>query len=84
MFEDETIDIACPHCGYRTSLLVVEVEATAESHIICKKCNAGIKIDTRDFQQRLDQIRKELEEMERNARSTSRGAQRRTKDDYQI
>jgi transcription elongation factor Elf1 len=85
MFEDETIDIACPNCGHRNSVLVREIEANAESHIVCEKCKVGVKIEARDFQQRLDQVRKELEEIQREARSESnKPGPRRAKDDYQI
>ena len=85
MFEDDTIDIACPQCGHRNSLLVREVEKKAESHIVCENCKAGIKIEARGFQERLNEVRKELEEIEREAHSESKKPKsRRVKDDYQI
>jgi transcription elongation factor Elf1 len=85
MFEDETVDIACPNCGHRNSVLVRDVEARAESHIVCNRCKVGVKIEAKGFQQRLDEVRRELEEIERAARKESKAAQsRRTKDDYEI
>jgi uncharacterized Zn finger protein (UPF0148 family) len=85
MFEDETVDIVCPRCGHRNSLLVREVEAKTESHIVCAGCKVGVKIEAGEFQQRLDQVRKELEEIQREAqRESSDPAPRRAKDDYQI
>jgi len=66
-------------------MLVREVEAKSESHIVCEKCKIGIKIETRGFQERLDQVRKELEEIQREAHSEShKPSPRRPKDDYQI
>jgi transcription elongation factor Elf1 len=85
MFEDETIDIACPQCGHRNSLLVREVETKVESHIVCENCKVGIKIEARGFQERLDEVRKELEEIEREAHNENKKLKsRRVKDDYQI
>jgi transcription elongation factor Elf1 len=85
MFEDETVDIACPNCGHRNSLLVREVEAKTESHIVCNNCKAFVKIETEGFQQRLDQVRKELADIEREARrDTDKPKPRRAKDDYEI
>jgi transcription elongation factor Elf1 len=85
MFEDETVDIHCPKCGHRNSLLVREVETKTESHIVCAGCKAGIKIEAKEFHQRLDQVRKELENIEREAHSQSQQPKpRQAKDDYQI
>jgi transcription elongation factor Elf1 len=85
MFEDETVDIACPKCGHRNSLLVREFEAKTESHIVCENCKVGVQIEAREFQQRLNQVGKELEDMQREAHRESRKPNpRRTKDDYQI
>src|ERR1700720_1075005 len=85
MFEDETVDIACPKCGHRNSLLVRDLEAKTESHIVCGKCKVGLQIEARGFQQRLDQVRKELEDVQREAhRDSGKPNPRRTKDDYQI
>jgi hypothetical protein len=85
MFEDETIDIACPKCGHKNSLMVREVEAKAELHTVCESCKTGIKIEAREFQQHLDQLRQELEQMQRKARQESRKSPLpRTKDNFQI
>ncbi len=85
MFEDETVDIACPQCGHRNSLLVREVEAQAESHIVCANCKVGVKVEAKGFQQRLDQVRQELEDIQREAqREGDKTKPRRAKDDYHI
>lgn len=85
MFEDETIDISCPQCGHRNSVLVRDIEANTESHIVCEKCKVHIKIEARGFQERLDQVRKEVEELQRHAQSENKKPNsRRAKDDYQI
>lgn len=85
MFEDETVDIACPKCGHKNSLLVREAEAQAELHVVCESCEAGIKIEAREFQQQLDRLRQELEELQRKARQESRKSPLpRTKDNFQI
>jgi hypothetical protein len=83
MFEDETIDVACPKCSHRNPVLLREIEANDELHIICEKCKVGVKIEAKGFQQRLDEIRKELEEIQREAHLDN-PRPRRTKDDYQI
>ncbi len=83
MFEDETIDVACPKCNHRNPVLLREIEANDELHIICEKCKVGVKIEAKGFQQRLDEIRKELEEIQREAHLDN-PRPRRTKDDYQI
>ena len=85
MFEDETVDITCPKCGHLNSILVREFEAASESHIVCVSCKAAVKVEAHEFRQRLDEVRKELEDLQRDA---DRGAQkpkpRPSKDDYQI
>ena len=83
MFEDETVDITCPQCGHLNSILVREFEASSESHIVCVSCKAAVKVEAHEFRQRLDEVRKELEDLERAAeRGTPKP--RRAKDDYQI
>ena len=85
MFEDETVDIVCHQCGHRNSVLVREVEAKTESHIVCAGCKVGVRIEAGEFQRRLDQVRKELEDMQREAhRDSGKPNPQRTKDDYQI
>jgi hypothetical protein len=85
MFEDETVDITCPKCGHLNSILVREFESADESHIVCVSCKAVVKVEAHEFHERLGQVRKELEELQRDA---DRGARklkpRPTKDDYQI
>jgi hypothetical protein len=85
MFEDETVDIICPKCGHRNSLLVREIEEHSESHIVCASCKVGVKVEAQGFQRRLDQVRKELAEIEREALNEHGEPKvRRSKDDYQI
>lgn len=83
MFEDETVDIKCPQCGHLNSILVREFEAASESHIVCVGCKAAVKVEAHEFRQRLDDVRKELEELERTA-ERSIPKPRPAKDDYQI
>jgi hypothetical protein len=82
MFEDETISIACPQCGFKNSLLVRELEHTAETRIACQGCQAGIKVEASEFQQRLNEINDELETMGVEARRKS--LNRTRKGDFQI
>jgi uncharacterized Zn finger protein (UPF0148 family) len=85
MFEEETVDISCPKCGHRNSLMVREVEAQTESHIVCGNCGVGVKIETQGFRERFVQVRKELKEIERQAlRESKKPKARPTKDDYSI
>ena len=85
MFEDETIDIACPKCGFMNSLLVREFEQATEVHFVCPDCGVGVKIEASEFQQHLNQISKELENMTVEARQARRqSSNRRRKGDFQI
>jgi len=85
MFEDETISIACPRCGYRNSLLVREFEQTSETRIACEGCRVGIKVEASEFQQRLNQISNELQTMSLEARQARRKSLNRIrKGDFQI
>jgi len=83
MFEDETVDITCPKCSHLNSILVRDFEASSESHIICVGCKAPVKVEAEEFRRRLENVRKELADLEREA---ERGMPkpRRAKDDYQI
>ena len=85
MFDEETIDVHCPKCGHLNSLFVREFEASTESHIVCVSCKAPVKVEGREFHNRLDEVRKELEELEREAGSAApKPKARPRKDDYQI
>ena len=85
MFEDETVAIACPQCGHRNPVLVRQFEDRAEGHIVCGGCQAGIKIEAREFRQRLDQVREELQDIQlKAAREGKKENRRPAKDDYQI
>jgi phage FluMu protein Com len=83
MFEDETVDIKCPRCGHLNSILVRELESATESHIVCVGCQAAVRVEAREFHDRLGEVRKELEELEREAEHSVPKA-RPAKDDYQI
>jgi len=61
MFEDETIDIACPKCGFKNSLLVRDIEQHSETHIVCQGCKVGVKVEASEFQHRLNEINDEVE-----------------------
>lgn len=82
MFEDETIDIACPKCGFKNSLLVRELEQTSETHIVCQGCKVGVIVEASEFRHRLDEINDEVEAMEVEARHAKSPKPR--KGDFQI
>ncbi len=85
MFDDETVDIACPKCGHKNSILVREFEEKAEAHFPCAGCGVGLKIDSGEFRERLERVKKELEDLEREASRDPRRTTRRTrKGDFQI
>lgn len=84
MFEDETIDIACPECGHTNTLLVRDLEQHPECHFVCEGCKAGVKIDASEFQSRLEAIRAEVENLERSAEQASKRKARKVKGDFQI
>lgn len=85
MFEDDTVDVACPKCGHRNSILVREFEEHAETHFVCASCKAGVKIEANEFRERLEQVRKELTSLERAAaRETKKKSKRPRKGDFQI
>ncbi|MGH7815638.1 MAG: hypothetical protein ACREQI_16750 [Candidatus Binataceae bacterium] len=69
MFEDESIDVACPKCGHRNSILVRAFEESAEVHFVCagEQCKAAVKVEAKQFRKRLDKVRREVEELERAA-----------------
>jgi transcription elongation factor Elf1 len=83
MFEDETVDIACPNCGQKNSILVRDFEASAEAHVSCHHCGVMVRVEAKEFRQRLDDVRKELEEIQLEARRAIKGRRPR-KDDFQI
>jgi transposase-like protein len=85
MFEDETIDVACPKCGHKNSILVREFEESAETHFVCEGCKVGVRIEANEFRHRLEQVRAELEDLEREAaRDVKQKAKRPRKGDFQI
>ena len=84
MFEDETVDIACPKCGFKNSLLVRDFEQNSETHIVCQGCKVGVKVEALEFQQRLNQINKEVESMRAEARQAGKKTLPRRKGNFQI
>lgn len=84
MFEDETIDIACPKCGFKNSILVREFEQTSEIHIVCQGCQVGVKVEAAEFQHRLNEINDEVETMRVQARQAGKKSPGRRKGDFQI
>ena len=85
MFEDESVDVACPQCGQRNSVLVRAIEEQAEIHIVCAKCGAHVKLEANEFRARLDQVSAELHELEREAaRDPGAKTRRPRKDDFNI
>jgi len=83
MFEDETVDFACPNCGQKNSILVRDFEAIAEAHVNCHHCHVMVKVEAEEFRKRLALVRKELEEIQVKARRATR-SRRVRKDDFQI
>ncbi len=63
MFEDETIRIACPCCGFKNQFLVKEFEGVSELRAPCEGCKARLKIEAYGFRERLHRIAGELEAM---------------------
>lgn len=83
MFEDETIDIACPNCGRKNAILVRDFEASSEARVTCQHCGVIVKIEADEFRRRLTVVRKELEEIQLEARRAGK-SRRLRKDDFQI
>jgi hypothetical protein len=84
-FEDQTVDILCPNCAHVNPVPVRDFEGHTESHLVCVSCNAGVKIEAQEFSQRLEEVRKELEELEFEAtRESAQKIKRPRKDDFQI
>jgi len=83
MFEDQTVDVACPKCGHLNSVLVRDFEESAESHFVCESCKVGVKIEASEFRRRLQEVSRELEELEREAAREAKPKPQK-KDDYQI
>lgn len=85
MYEDETIDVECPKCARQNSILVREFEETAETHFVCEGCKVGVRIEASEFRERLEQVRQELQELQREAaQEVKRRSKRPRKDDFQI
>jgi len=85
MFEDETITIGCPQCSHIIPILVRDLEDSSEAHVTCGSCRAAVKVEAREFQQRLEVVRKELDEIQFEAkRGSKKFARRPRKGDFQI
>jgi len=85
MFEDETVDVECPSCGRQNSIRVREFEEIAETHFVCEGCKVSVKIEASEFRERLEQVRKELQELQREAaQEGKRRSKRPRKGDFQI
>ena len=52
---------------------------------MCQNCKVGVKIEAKEFRQRLDQVLKEVQDLEREAaRDAKRTPKRPRKGDFQI
>ena len=83
MFEDETVDIVCPNCGQKNSILVRDVETSPEAHVRCQHCKVMVRVEAVEFRERLADVRKELEEIQLEARRAANKGRPR-KNDFQI
>ena len=68
MFEDQTLDLKCPKCGHINTLAVSEFEQHEEARFVCEGCKTGVKVEASQFHDRLESVRQEVEELEREAR----------------
>jgi hypothetical protein len=84
MFEGEEVDIHCPKCGHLNAIEVRDFEEHAEIHFVCESCKTAVKVEASEFRSRLDSVRKELEELEREAARGSKAPPKRRKGDFQI
>jgi transcription elongation factor Elf1 len=85
VFEDETVDVCCPKCGHKNSILVHEFEEHTEAHLNCVGCSVRFRVDADEFHRGLEELRKELEDLERQARADEKQKRKgRRKDDFQI
>ncbi|HUO05099.1 MAG TPA: hypothetical protein VMU16_07880 [Candidatus Binataceae bacterium] len=84
MYEDESIDVACPRCGHMNPILVREFEQAAEVHFVCSGCKAGVKVEAEQFRKQLEAVEDELKKLEREAAADTRKTKRPRKDDFQI
>ncbi len=84
MFEDETVDVKCPKCGAINTLLVREFEERNEAHFACESCKTSVKVEGSEFHARLAELRREVEELEREAGRSPKKPRRPRKGDYQI
>ena len=84
MFEDQTVDLACPKCGHLNTILVRDFEESAETHFVCEGCKTGVKVEGSQFRDRLAELTKELEELEREVSRDQRKTRRPRKGDFQI
>jgi len=84
MFEDETVAIACPNCGHKNALLVKEAETVPEAEVICVHCHQTIKIELEGLHRHLDEVRAELDAIQRDAVAPKKKPGSSSKDDYQI
>ncbi len=82
MFEDETVTVACPNCGYKNPVLLREAESALETSIVCNHCHKAIKIGLEGFHRHLDQVRAELDAIQHDAAAPKKKPG--SKDDYQI
>ena len=83
MFENETVDLKCPKCGHINTLAVSEFEQHNEARFVCEGCNTAVKVEASQFHDRLAEVRREVEELEREARPPKAPARPR-KGDFQI
>ena len=66
-------------------MLVRGFEESAETHFVCVNCKSGVKVKANEFRHRLDQVREELERLERDAEQQAKPKPKRPpKDDFQI
>jgi formate dehydrogenase maturation protein FdhE len=84
MFDDETIRIACPQCGYKNQLRVREFERADVIRARCDGCRARLKIEARGFREHLERIASELEAMRLSTRESRRRKVRSGAIDFQI
>ena len=64
MLDDQSIELACPHCGHKLSQTIGKLETNPK--LTCTKCRGVISIDANQMRSQISKVEKSLADLQRS------------------
>jgi hypothetical protein len=69
MFDDQTFNIPCPECSYKTAITVRELRNHSDPEIVCGGCGRAIRIEASDFRNKLKEVEESWDDLQKKLKN---------------